>query len=92
MSTAVIESYYTKLQVENLIRAWGVEASIPKKGHGKQLIVWANGSDVEFKAASIEWSERKSDHGERLYFLRMGTVDQIMPLEQNAYTDHGMTM
>jgi len=41
-----------------------------KKGHGKQLIVWANGSDVEFKAASIEWSERKSDHGERLYFLR----------------------
>lgn len=92
MSRAAIESYYTKVQIENLIKSWGMDSSMPKKGHGKQLIVWANGSDVEFKAASIEWSERKSDHGERLYLLRIGTVDQIMFLEQDACTAHEMTM
>lgn len=66
----------TKQQLQNILAAWDVAPprEVPKKG-SKMVICWPKGTVPE--AATVEWTNLKSEYGERLYRIEMGSVEEV---------------
>lgn len=55
------EQLVTKLQLENIFTAWGVTASVPRKG-SKEVVCFPCKEHAE-----VTYTQRMGDHGQRLY-------------------------
>lgn len=84
MPSATAPQLFTALQLRALLLAWGQEPAPPRK-HEARVILWPKAAEVECECARVTWTEQRSDIGQRLYAVEMGSAAQLFgPLKVPA--------